>query len=535
MSTTPIKEIGRDTVSQSAEQLITIGGDPRPGHFSTPITTLPEEIFIKIVRLSINTDTQVRDLFKLTTVCRLWKRILEGAPALWTVINAAEGLGCLQKALRMAQSALLYIQFGRTTPKVSREAFFQAVRGRRSQWKSLLVLGVYDDWPQCISLAGLESTAPPQLERLHLIHFPPEGPSGDPITIFGGVPAPASLKDVQLERVPIAVAPLRLSGLTTLVLANPPHVPLREIIRVLNESPALQTLHLSWGDYSVSQDREPAHTSVPEGQNIHLTCLRSLILKNIPISILRPLLAILRIPNTEAIHLTSLDQKSPIPELFTADLNHLLPILLRITSAVDRVHISFYKNHSFSVVMGRFQVYWKTQLEHVPVFFEWIFPHMEAHLKELPTTIYLHKCAHRPSQMEWFSSNLNVTELELYSDALTGPDSNELLPFLSRPVTMGSQQCSSKWLFPELEVIRCHFALPQDMTRFANMVQERYSVADEDTMGVTPKPFRKIWLAYGGPAMFVNNLPIDKEALKTIQMESKDADIYWAGEEWTGS
>ncbi|KIO28053.1 hypothetical protein M407DRAFT_243153 [Tulasnella calospora MUT 4182] len=56
------------------------------------------------------------------------------------------------------------------------------------------------------------------------------------------------------------------------------------------------------------------------------------------------------------------------------------------------------------------------------------------------------------------------------------------------------------------------------------MVQERHSaIGNEDVP------------AYGDLAVFANNRRINEGALKTIKRESKGAEVYWEGAEWTST
>ncbi|KIO21016.1 hypothetical protein M407DRAFT_29340 [Tulasnella calospora MUT 4182] len=136
--------------------------------------------------------------------------------------------------------------------------------------------------------------------------------------------------------------------------------------------------------------------------------------------------------------------------------------------------------------------------------------------------------------MEWFSFNLKVTELTLYGGFGEAADPINVVPFLSSPVSVELVTGPLQWLFPYLEVFCSHCARPMDVTNVAGMVQERHSaIGNQDIPGVIPKLFLKIKLAYGGPRMFANELPINEEALKTIKRESRGAKVYWAGDEWT--
>ncbi|KIO21014.1 hypothetical protein M407DRAFT_29338 [Tulasnella calospora MUT 4182] len=176
-----------------------------------PIDLLPEEIFIKIIRLSIKADTPARDLAKLTAVCRLWKRILEEAPTFWTGATAAEVLEGLRRALRMVQDAPLDLKFDSSTAAVNIETFFQEMGSKISQWKTLFVNA--SGGSQVVGSTCPASTAPPTLEVLCFVYYYARSQVAHEIDLFGGQPAPASLKDVQLKSPLHSNASLSHSGI----------------------------------------------------------------------------------------------------------------------------------------------------------------------------------------------------------------------------------------------------------------------------------------------------------------------------------
>ncbi|KAG9044462.1 hypothetical protein FS837_008107 [Tulasnella sp. UAMH 9824] len=505
-------------------------------HFA-PIDCLPEEIFMNIIQLSINADTAVRDLLNITTVCQRWKRILEGAPALWSSLTAAEGVDGLRRALRMVQHAPLDLKFDTSTSTVDLETFFQETSSRISQWRTLLVKSY--DWSQGVSPTCPASTAPPRLELLYLIYYSPGAQRGEEIALFGGQPAPVSLKDVRLEWVPVAVAPLRLSGLTSLVLDNLPNFPVEEILRILQESPELEYLRLSWWQNSTSQNQFSGDPGTSQDAIICLTSLRSLTIDYIPISHIHLLLSVLRFPNLERFDLGGMIQDGPISDFFALNARHLIDVLQRVTSKADCIRFKIVGDTCSAVFPDGFLLQWRgplpIRLDPIRAFFEWLFTHLGAWLKEIPTTLSLRTCPNHLSVVEWFSANLKITELWLYGDLFHADrDPNELVPFLSRPVALGSATCPPQWLFPSLEVFCSSCPAPVDVTCIATMVQERHSaIGDQDMPGIIPKPFRKIMLDYGGPTMFVNAIPINEEALTTIKRESRGAEVYWADNEWT--
>lgn len=424
-------------------------------HDSGPIDLLPEEIFINIIQFSIDADTPVRDLIKITAVCQRWKRILEGAPALWSGLTAADGVDGLRRALRMVQDAQLDLKFDKLTSTVDIETFFQATSSRISRWRTLLVKSY--DWFQGLSSTCPASTAPPTLELLHLIYNPPGSQQRDEIALFGGQPAPVSLKDVRLEWVPVAVAPLRLSGLTSLVLDNLPNFPVQEIIRILQESPALEHLRLSWWYNANSQDQFSGYAGSSQDAIICLTSLRSLTIDYIPTSHIRLLLSVLRFPNLERFDLRGMIEVGPVSDFFAMNARHLVDVFQRVTSTANCIHFEIVGDTCSAIFSDGFLLQWRgpvlIHLDPIRAFFEWLFTHLGTRLKDLPTTLSLRTCSNHLPVVEWLSSNLKITELNLCGDLLhEDSDPNEVVPFLSRPVASGSATCPGQWLFPHLEV-----------------------------------------------------------------------------------
>ncbi|KAG9043207.1 hypothetical protein FS837_009868 [Tulasnella sp. UAMH 9824] len=526
---TQVKEMGIDKDSEDAVKKL----PPKRG----PIDLLPEEILINIIRLSIKSETPVLDLVKITAVCRRWKWILEGAPKLWTSITAAEGLGALRKALRLVQDAPLDVKFQKSTSKVDIETFFREMTSKISQWKALIVES--NDGSPVVSSTCPAPTAPPRLELLHIIcsyNSPPQ--TNREIALFGREPAPASLRDVRLERAPVAVTSLQFSGLTSLVLVNQAHIPQGELIRILKESPALEQLRLSWWGDPASPLEESAHPATSHDASICLTSLRSLVIESDPPHV-RLLLSTLRFPNLETFHLGGVVQRSPVSDYFTIDTGHLVQACRRITLSPGQIRIIVEEvscvasiSHSFSIRWAAFPIH----LDRIRELFEWLFTHLGEHLKGIPTTLSLRGCANHLPWIEWVSSNLKVTSLTLHGDRSHAGDPNTVVPLLSNPVSVGLATALPQWLFPYLEVFSSTCATPMDVTIIAGMIQERHlAIGNQDMPGIIPKPFRKIRLAYGGPMALVKDLRINEEALKTIKRESRGAEVYWAGAEWTST
>ncbi|KAG8976925.1 hypothetical protein FRC05_002862 [Tulasnella sp. 425] len=201
-----------------------------------PIDFLPNELLLVIFELYTGQDTPARNLVALSLVCKLWRDLVEG-----TITVSSEGSSDGQGCPTGDQV------FG-TGRKDRRGDLFAEIGGRIAQWKSLDVGAT--KWNPV--LASLKQANTPKLKTLNL-----RAPWGhelveNVVTLFGGEPASVALKDLHVESIPLAIAPLRLSRLRSLELQGAPIVSTEEVLRVLRGSPGLKQCDL-----------------------IHLTCLRN--------------------------------------------------------------------------------------------------------------------------------------------------------------------------------------------------------------------------------------------------------------------
>ncbi|KAG8973137.1 hypothetical protein FRB90_009996, partial [Tulasnella sp. 427] len=184
--------------------------------FAPPIHSLPVEVLIRIVQTLLGPRPSLRTLVRLTHVCRCWRNVSEGASNLWTWISAREGLAHAEKALKMAQTAPLDIVYDISPARPISSLFINMVCSAFTQWSSFRF--------ECTELVAAESlgrlatTPAPNIIYIKLRNWLPPFQYGETITLFGGAPASATLRHVELGKVRIDLAPLRLSNLRSLDL-----------------------------------------------------------------------------------------------------------------------------------------------------------------------------------------------------------------------------------------------------------------------------------------------------------------------------
>ncbi|KAG8974232.1 hypothetical protein FRC05_007808 [Tulasnella sp. 425] len=142
--------------------------DAQPA-FSAPIDRLPEEMFLRVIEISLEADseTRLRDLAGLTLVCRRWKIMVEGSSSLWSQISASDGLAAVRKALSLAQGAPLDLSYDAQTTNIDPKIFFEEIGPHIAQWKSLTAhfKDRPDHFAPDFTFAELETTVAPKLER----------------------------------------------------------------------------------------------------------------------------------------------------------------------------------------------------------------------------------------------------------------------------------------------------------------------------------------------------------------------------------
>ncbi|KAG9045313.1 hypothetical protein FS837_006523 [Tulasnella sp. UAMH 9824] len=205
---------------QESSQVLGFG--PSSASLSHPpaINQLPQELIIVIFHLSLDPWITVKARTRLVLVCRYWKAIVEGTPSFWTLINAADGLQHALKAVTKTEESPIDFILGIHDP-VSVGEFLAAVSEKVERWRSvnLTFRGAFP-----ASFGSLQTSTFQSLEKLRL-GWDELNLEASTLTLFDGGPAPETLKDVWFCGIPVNLAPMRLSKLSSLVLIVPAFTP----------------------------------------------------------------------------------------------------------------------------------------------------------------------------------------------------------------------------------------------------------------------------------------------------------------------
>ncbi|KAG9040615.1 hypothetical protein FS837_000406 [Tulasnella sp. UAMH 9824] len=199
------------------------------------------------------------------------------------------------------------------------EAFLDEAAPHIARWHSLRGEVVS---PQSLesALAPLTTALPPCLESLELSLYWDDPMSQNAISLFGGAPAPSTLNDIYLYRIPLAFEPLRLSGLGSLGLKQVESISTPELLQILRGSPQLETLTLAKNPKLVAIGSQPSTM-----QPIELPKLVSLVFEWIDHGGTNSIISSIRTPNRRQLYIRdTIDRDSAWSVLFTPSIRHIL-------------------------------------------------------------------------------------------------------------------------------------------------------------------------------------------------------------------
>ncbi|KAG9044461.1 hypothetical protein FS837_008106 [Tulasnella sp. UAMH 9824] len=512
----------------------TFANSSLPQRHSTPIHSLPEEIFLEVIRFYLSAETPLRDLTTLTWVCRRWKTVLEAKADFWSQISATEGLEYVRKALQLAKNVPLDLVFSGEGRGMHYESFFKEVGDSIAQWRSLV--SEFDGWSMSSPLANLKTTPPPKIVLLRLVNTVFTWNRTVPVTLFGGAPAPPSLKNLHIKLIPIVVTPLQLSRLESLTLQGVQTVFTADIVRILVNSPELRVLHLASLE---SLDRPNPQATRTGPAFIRLPALCDLLLENVPPSFVHYLLSILDTPNLGTLELTCDDGGQMTSEILTRDTFHLIPVLAAMTMDTQEIFVSLSGYYHYHILAGRLGLGGQMEdppTNHVRTTVDWMCNHLNNHLRDLPIHLSITDSDPQIDYLDSFSSGLRVSNLALWSDPFYGPRLEELIPPLSQPTLLSPYG----WILPRLEVIETNLIWDDGNYDFVDLVRNRYSastVTREPGPGsevVVPKRVRELYLST--PQEHPNHYPSPNSAfMQALHEAGKGVDLYWHGAKWIKS
>ncbi|KAG9041524.1 hypothetical protein FS837_012143 [Tulasnella sp. UAMH 9824] len=299
----------------------------RSTHVAT-INQLPQELLVIIFSLCLDFGERVKVRTRLTLVCRIWRAVVEGTPAFWTLIEAANGLQNARNAIaKTGESSIDLIL--RLEDPVSVDQFLAVVGEKVSRWRSV---DLTFEWALPESFGGLETSACHSLEKLSLT-WDDFTFATSLLTLFDGGPAPEALKEVSLSAMPADLAPMRLSRLLSLVLIDFPYVEMDGLLLILRNSPTLTTLHLQGcGSLYPSSD-----VDLPIILGSLKTCTFDVSTPVIPF-----LLSAIHAPSLDNIELT-FDTEDSVPHssIFSPPVPAFEPALKRLLSNAKRIKLEF--------------------------------------------------------------------------------------------------------------------------------------------------------------------------------------------------
>ncbi|KAG8967205.1 hypothetical protein FRC05_002280, partial [Tulasnella sp. 425] len=514
---------------------VTLSFDSVDSHVSIHI--LPAEIIVEIVHLCIQSPRPLQDLIRLALVCRRWRMITEGTAFLWGTIDAAAPSGLVRKALRMVKDAPLDLTFNEATAKMNQEDFFKSIGEKVTLWRSLVVH--LESRSGDFALSDLETTTPPNLEILHLVLEYRAWDSRDTMDLFGGNSISSRLKELSLACIPIRLASLRFGGLKFLTLVAIPAISSSDIITVLVESPLLETVQLQELDpliVPIVLSRGLASMVHPDDEAIQLASLSHLSLKYLDVPFLNFLFSTIAVPQLRSLCIICEEQDIPIEQLLSVGMRHLTPILPRITSDTPTFTITISYFGYYQIRIGGLDLTFYLDnpvMDHFQDTLNWISNHLGRALQDIPLYLHLDSLLPDPTYLQLLTDRTTVTKLTLRCDPYYGPDgAKNIIPFLSRPMPSPS----TEWLVPHAEILDTNIVNEHGNPDIVDMIEKRNS-ADVGLDGggtVTPRPFREIWLAYGGKWNPDRRRP-NIAFLREVQGVARGAVVYWEQGKWTGS
>ncbi|KAG8964023.1 hypothetical protein FRC00_004051 [Tulasnella sp. 408] len=496
-------------------------------HCDPPIHRLPPEILVEVVRNYVQRDTSIRDLIRLTLVCKRWSNIVQDAPSLWTTINAAEGPSAVRKAMQVTKDALLDLRFDYSTTQMDKGAFFKAIGEQSGRCRTLVVCLDRALWDSFF--VELQKGTPSSLEVLHLSSLSMADLSIDAVSVVrGNWPLPR-LKEIFLVNIPINLASLQLSGLRSLIVTSAPGTSGTDLINIIRGSPAIECICLDV--LEPLNGIPPLHEafSHPVGNpSIQLASLVQLSLCDIVMPFLKFLLSAIATPRLETLNINCELSNVSDAQLLLDGLHQQLSTLARLTT--DAQNFKFVPSSwgAYQIAIGGLYLRFLTEdlpLKALEETWDWVFNHLGKPLKDLPAHLHIDDWEPEISaRLEWLNHRLTVTKLSIQTDPYSGGAAlDPLIPLFSRPTT----STPATWLFPQAEILETNLVQINGNDDLVEMVKNRHSAADGKNGLAAPKPFREIWLAFGGKLGVDSPDPMNMEFLRKVEEVASGADVYW--------
>ncbi|KAG8985671.1 hypothetical protein FRB90_004509 [Tulasnella sp. 427] len=497
--------------------------------YNSSIYRLPQELFVDIFIKVLEPETRLQDLIRLAQVCRVWRLILVDAEFLWATINGIEGNPAVSIALERAGRAPLFLEYREThrTVKGDVKTFLQLAAERATQMKSIVVELQARSWSWDDVLGDLQRKPMPRLEVLHLrgVHWME---TEEEITLFGSDSAPAGLQNVTLGNIAMNFASLHLNGLKSLDLHQVPDITSVCLMSILVESPCIETVTLS--DLSSLTGWPPSNPDQHQYSNILLAHLRNLVVYDLPTSFLNLLFSSIKMPELHTLELTHDIRRQTASQVLSISMGHQLSTLAAITSNIQNYKLTLCSKSYCRIKVGGLDVTLYIDafsMDHFLECFDWLSKLVSTPLKDLPLELDLDDLEPDPFYLEWFTRQMIVTKLTVYSEPYFG-DALLIIPFLGRPTV----NTPVTWLVPQVEVFQANILKDDGYYDIVEMLRRRYSSHEHPGLAA-PRPFREIRLSFGEKGGWEPpDLNVNLKFLTDVAQIARGADVYWEDQKW---
>ncbi|KAG8904744.1 hypothetical protein FRC01_008615 [Tulasnella sp. 417] len=482
---------------------------------------LPTEIVCDIFRLTIREHYARQDRCRLSLVCRQWRGCVDGSPLLWTDISATSmSPTYVRRALENSQGAMLDLRC-LDFAGVRMEAFMAEVGLHIARWRSLTA--VFPPWPSSLAtesaLAPLTTAQPPFLERLSLCYFNRDRRDNRPqntVTLFGGAPAPSTLKHLTLLRFQLEVEPLRLSGLVSLELERVDNISTLQLLDILRGSPLLEALSLSGNPRLKAIGPQP-----PTNQPIELAKLKSLWLVHPDHAGARDILSTIRIPNRLRVYIVSeIGEVNVLPLLFTSATTHILHTSIPSANGCSSViKVEESDGNQTTIEFRGMELLLVGGEDQIHGILSWLVGGLGSEAAECPVHLILDRSQIDPIPTTVIPPPLVVEHLSISGDS-EDPWQENLYLAMARP----QDSMSSGWLLPRLESISVKFQTVGSQKRFISMLRNRYQGATSagETESTCPLNLRSVEL---------RGEPQTEGLVEEIKEIIGEASVFWADDE----
>ncbi|KAG8982820.1 hypothetical protein FRB90_006528, partial [Tulasnella sp. 427] len=498
-----------------------------------PIQRLPDEILLQIIQwVTKGQRPPIKALLVLGQVCQRWRRVAD-EPILWSKIDASDGLVLIRIALKKAQGTPLDLVYTHPTKGLPLQDFFREVESRIDQWDSLVVEAKRPEG-RC---TPIETLAPPRLRKLYLSKIDEWRASTTKMQLFGGRPAPPSLKDVSFTYINPVLPNLCLAGLTSLELYDVSGLSETDFIATLQSSPLLARILLVSMSFQTSGavGQRRAVDPVRLGALVTLSTIR------IRLEALNFIFSCIDAPSlrTFEVHIEVNYEQTSLTESFASDTKRLLAPLKPAISSSKEIKVSFWAEYDVTISVGGFElgVGYQSGYPSRPIFdhfqesVDWLKSHVGCDLRDRSVHLELQNAYPDPKILQWFTSRVTVHKLTLLGTTFLAyrPAADALQALLSDHTSP-----SSTLPLPCLEVVTLEITKDDDLHWITQCIQDVVHERRHSTEGVpTVVHLRELRLsAYCNDPEFCSEgppVPRYNELLRNIRQATGDLQIYWEG------